>query len=89
MTPRVRFILETRCDLAEKPAEGWLWPAPTKAGHVDHSSLKKQHTRAFRLANAAIKERNEKNRSKEKELRPLGALCIPTQVSNAARSVRL
>ena len=70
LTPRVRFILETRRELAGKPAEGWLWPAPTKAGHVDHSSLKKQHLRAFRLANAAIRERNVKTRTKDKEIKP-------------------
>jgi integrase len=70
MTARVRFILETRWEMAGKLTEGWLWPAPTKAGHVDHSSLKKQHTRAFRLANAAAKERNEKNGTNESEIRP-------------------
>jgi hypothetical protein len=47
-----------------------LWPAPTKAEHVDHSSLKKQHTRAFRLANAAIEERNKRNGTKEREIKP-------------------
>jgi integrase len=70
MTPRVRFILETRWELDGRPVDGWLWPAATKAGHVDHSSLKKQHTRTFRLANAAVKERNEKNGTKEKEITP-------------------
>ena len=70
MSPRVRFILETRWELAQKPSEGWLWPAPTKAGHVDHSSLKKQHARAFRLANAAVRERNKKNRLAELALIP-------------------
>jgi integrase len=49
MTPRVRFILETRWEIANKPLNGWVWPAPTKSGHVNHASLKKQHTRAFRL----------------------------------------
>jgi hypothetical protein len=68
MSRRVRLILETRWEMAEKPMEGWLWPAPTKVGHVDHSSLKKQHARAFRLANAAVKERNEKNGTKRKRL---------------------
>ena len=70
MSQRVRFILETRWELEKKPAEGWLWPAPTKAGHVNHSSLKKQHARAFRLANASIRERNMKDGTKEKEIRP-------------------
>jgi hypothetical protein len=33
-----------------------VWPAPTRSGHVDHSSLKKQHARAFRTANAEAKK---------------------------------
>jgi integrase len=52
LTPRVRFILETRWEFAGKPTEGWVWPAPTRCGHVNHASLKKQHTRAFKTANA-------------------------------------
>jgi integrase len=47
MTPRVRGILETRWEAADKPAEGWIWSAPTRSGHVESSSLKKQHKRAF------------------------------------------
>jgi integrase len=41
LTPRVRFILETRWEVAEKPLDGWVWPASTKIDHVEHSSLKK------------------------------------------------
>jgi len=56
MTPRVRTTLERRWERLGKPTEGWVWPAPTRSGHVDHSSLKKQHTRAFRTANAEAKK---------------------------------
>jgi integrase len=49
MTPRVRQVLEARWDLAGRPAEGWLWPSPTKSGHIDHSTLKKQHRHALKL----------------------------------------
>ncbi len=49
MTPRVRAILEGRWERANKPAEGWVWVAPTRSGHVESSSLKKQHTKAFEL----------------------------------------
>jgi integrase len=49
MTVRVRSILETRWEGAGKPRDGWIWPAQTISGHVDHSSLKKQHTKAFRV----------------------------------------
>lgn len=48
MTPRVRGILETRWERTGKPAEGWVWPAPTRSGHLESSSLKKQHLKALR-----------------------------------------
>ena len=50
MTPRVRHILETRWEAQGKPAEGYVWPAPSKSGHVEPSSLKKQHAKALRLS---------------------------------------
>jgi len=48
MTPRVRGILERRWDAAEKPVEGWMFPAPTKSGHVEPSTVKKQHRNALK-----------------------------------------
>ncbi len=50
MTPRVRKLLEERWEATEKPIEGWVWPAPTKSGHVEPCSLKKQHAKALRLS---------------------------------------
>jgi integrase len=50
MTPRVRAILETRRESTNRLAEGWIWPAPTKSGHAEPSSLKKQHRKALSLA---------------------------------------
>jgi len=50
MTPRVRAVLQARWENAGKPSEGWIWPAPTRAGHVDRSSLKKQHKKALRIS---------------------------------------
>jgi integrase len=47
MTPRVRLILEGFWERAGKPVEGWVWPAPTRSGHVEASSLRKQHSAAF------------------------------------------
>lgn len=47
MTPRVRQILEARWEAAGKPIEGWVWPAPTRSGHLEPSSLKKQHSKAI------------------------------------------
>ena len=48
MTPRVRAILESRWETAGKPAEGWIWLAPTKSGHVEPSTVKKQHKKAIK-----------------------------------------
>jgi integrase len=50
MTPRVRNVLETRWDRAGKPLEGWVWPAPTRSGHLEGSSIKKQHTKALKAS---------------------------------------
>ena len=45
-----------RWERAGKPAEGWVWAAPTRSGHVESSSLKKQHSKAFKtLAEEAAK----------------------------------
>jgi integrase len=50
MTPRVRIILQRRWEELGKPREGWVWSAPTQSGHVESSSLKKQHRKALRLS---------------------------------------
>lgn len=50
MTPRVRAILEKRWEAAGKPAEGWVWPAPARSGHMESSSLKRQHRGALRIS---------------------------------------
>jgi integrase len=60
MTPRVRAILETRWETAGKPAEGWIWTAPTRSGHVESSSLKKQHARTFKTLAEEAAKNNEK-----------------------------
>src|SRR5437867_4453004 len=49
LTPRVRAVLQTRWSAAGSPSEGSVWPAPTKSGHIDHSTLKKAHARALKL----------------------------------------
>ena len=50
MTPRVRAILESRWKQAGEPLEGWIWKDPTRSGHVESSSLKKQHRKAVLLS---------------------------------------
>ena len=60
MTPRVRKILEGRWETAKKPEEGWVWPAPTRSGHMESSSLKKQHSRTFDAIAAHAAKNNMK-----------------------------
>jgi integrase len=50
MTPRVRKVLESRWESAEKPLEGWIWPASTRSGHLEGSSIKKQHAKALKAS---------------------------------------
>jgi len=50
LSPRVRIVLENRWKLAGESAEGWVWPAETKDGHINHDSVKLQHKKALKLA---------------------------------------
>lgn len=50
MTPRARQILEARWIAAGQPEEGWVWPAPTQSGHINHDSLKRQHRKTLRMS---------------------------------------
>jgi len=50
LSPRVRTMLENRWKLAGEPGEGWVWPAGTKDGHINHDSMKLQHKKALRLS---------------------------------------
>lgn len=60
MTPRVRAVLETRWERAGKPVEGWIWPAPTRSGHVEVSSLRKQHAKAFKIISEGAAKNDQK-----------------------------
>jgi integrase len=48
LSPRVRSILETRWEGEGRPSEGWVWPANTASGHIQSSTMIKQHRRALR-----------------------------------------
>ncbi|HEY4901646.1 MAG TPA: tyrosine-type recombinase/integrase [Terriglobales bacterium] len=50
LSPRVRMVLESRWKAAGKPGDGWVWPAETKDGHINHDSLKLQHKKALKLS---------------------------------------
>lgn len=49
-TPRVRAVLESRYQNAGQPDEGWVFTAPTRSGHAEHSTVKTQHLRAVKLS---------------------------------------
>jgi integrase len=56
MTPRVRAVLEARWVLAEKPTDGWVWPAETESEHAEPSTFRKAHLAAFEaIANEGVK----------------------------------
>jgi integrase len=63
MTPRVRLILQNRYVHLNKPDEGWVWPALTASGHVEPSTVKKQHAKTFKI----IADNSKKD---EKPIRP-------------------
>jgi integrase len=50
MIPAVREVLERRWEAAGKPTQGWVWPAPTKSGHIEPHTVKKQHRKALALS---------------------------------------
>jgi integrase len=50
LTKRVRAVLEMLWQNAGRPEEGWVWPAPTKQGHVWHDSIRVQHKKALKAS---------------------------------------
>ena len=50
LSVRARTILQNRWETAGRPAEGWIWSAPTKSEHFEKSTLKKQHKKALKLS---------------------------------------
>jgi integrase len=59
MTSRVRNILEMRWEAIGKPAEGWAWPSDTRSGHIESSSLKRQHKRTFEILAKQARDNSE------------------------------
>jgi integrase len=50
LSPRVRALLERRWEVAKRPSEGGVWATATASGHIEPSTVKKQHQRALRLS---------------------------------------
>jgi len=51
LTPRAAALIQMRRTTAR--SEEWLFPAATKSGHIEKSTLKKQHPNACKLAKLA------------------------------------
>src|SRR5262249_6059301 len=60
MTSRVRNIPERRWEAVGSAAEGWVCPSDPRSGHIESSSLKRQHKRTFATLTKQAKENNEK-----------------------------
>ena len=54
MTPNVQAILEMR--LTKVSGGAWVFPASTRSGHIEPSSLKKQHAKAVSVATRLLRE---------------------------------
>ena len=50
MSYRIRSALEAQAERLGHPGKGWVWPAPTKSGHIEPSSIRKKHAKAIRLS---------------------------------------
>lgn len=46
----VRKVLAARWDKAGRPTEGCVWTAPIRSGHVEPSSIRKQHKNALKVS---------------------------------------
>lgn len=50
LTPRAAALIEMRRAVTTSE---WVFPAPTRSGHMEKSTLKKQHPKAYQLAKVA------------------------------------
>jgi hypothetical protein len=51
---KTRSVFEKQWEMSERPSQGWVWSAPTKTGHFEKSTLKKQHQRAIRASRVRL-----------------------------------
>jgi len=65
MTPRVRALIEMR--LSKVVGSGWVFPAQTKSGHIESSSLKKQHMKVIAEGTRILREESG---SEDRKLEP-------------------
>jgi integrase len=76
MTARAQAILDMR--LVKADGSKWVFPAPTKSGHIEPSSLKKQHAKAIQQATAMLRRETgrEDSRFQGFELYTLRHTCL-------------
>jgi integrase len=76
VTPRVQAVLEMR--LTKASGSPWIFPAQTKSGHIEPSSLKKQHAKAIAEATRILREqtRDERAQLAPFELYTLRHTCL-------------
>jgi integrase len=76
VTPRVQAILDMR--LSKTAGVQWVFPAPTRSGHIEPSSLKKQHAKAIQQATAILRKQTgrEDARFQGFELYTLRHTCL-------------
>ena len=59
MTPRAQVILDMR--LSRASGSQWVFPAPTKSGHMEYSTLKKQHAKAIQEATKILRKQTQRD----------------------------
>jgi integrase len=76
MTPRVKAILEMR--FSRSKGGEWMFPARTKSGHIEPSSLKKQHAKAIGEATKILRKQTKQKEAKFEgfELYTLRHTCL-------------
>ena len=50
MTKRLRAKLEAKWKSLGNPVAGWVWPAETKSGHINHCSCRRAHRAALKVS---------------------------------------
>jgi integrase len=50
--------------LSKANSSAWVFPAPTRSGHIEPSSLKKQHLKAIAEATRIMREGNKRDETK-------------------------
>jgi integrase len=56
MVPAVLEVFRSRYEEQHQPKEGWVFPAPTRSGHVNQGSFRKQHAKALKNSEVAAFE---------------------------------